>query len=172
MLLLLAMQLGLMEAQAQDTTLSGTVTFPYLEFLVYEYDSETGTTNHSYNYSGLWDLDADGKKDSLVFIGNGGAHVYYYPRIVLSSNSKEWELVGIQHDFPYPKVNDTVKINYTPCESLSVEVFDMDQDGTPEILFRLDSYTDMNSPKLKELGIRSRCFYLDFSDGTLRIENL
>ena len=40
------------------------------------------------DYSGNWDIDGDGRKDSVLFIGNGGAHLYYHLRLRLSSEKK------------------------------------------------------------------------------------
>ena len=53
--------------------------------LKYSYNDSSQT----HNYSGNWDFDADGKADELYFIGNGGAHLYFHLRIILSSDELE-----------------------------------------------------------------------------------
>ena len=61
---------------------------------------ETKLANLSYNYSGKWDLDGDQKTDSLYFSGNGGAHAYFFLRVILRSDSKIRDFTFIQIDFP------------------------------------------------------------------------
>ena len=63
------------------------VSFPKLK---YSYDS----SGQTHDYSGNWDFDGDKKSDSLYFIGNGGAHLYFHLRLILSSE-------GIVRDFQY-----------------------------------------------------------------------
>lgn len=56
---------------------------------------ESKILNLSYNYSGKWDFDGDGHNDGLFFIGNGGAHAYYLPRLILSGDKTGAEIFRI-----------------------------------------------------------------------------
>ena len=69
------------------------VHFPGLH---YKYDDLSQT----HNYSGNWDFDGDGKMDSVLFVGNGGAHLYYHLKIVLSRRHDVREYPWIESDFP------------------------------------------------------------------------
>jgi len=61
--------------------------------LIYSYDSISQT----HNYSNNWDFDKDGIKDELYFVGTGGVHLYYYLKVILSSEkkSKEFNFIGL-----------------------------------------------------------------------------
>src|SRR5689334_20046456 len=67
----------------------------------YIYNPETNSRELSYNYSNKWDFDGDKRADSLFFVGNGGAHTYFYLRIILSSDGKQRDFKSIQIDMPY-----------------------------------------------------------------------
>jgi hypothetical protein len=41
--------------------------------LIYSYIDSVQT----HDYSGNWDLDGDGEKDGVYFIGNGGVHLFF-----------------------------------------------------------------------------------------------
>lgn len=64
--------------------------------LQYNYDEESIV----HNYSGNWDLDEDGIRDEIYFIGTGGAHLYYYLRVVLSSDKKVRDFKYLESDAP------------------------------------------------------------------------
>src|SRR3954468_9577532 len=85
------------------------------------YNTETQTVNNSYNYSNMWDLDGDDKSDSLYLVGNGGAHVYYFLRIKLSSQNTTQEFTSIQIDLPYVlKPEVLYEFGKTPAVQLAV----------------------------------------------------
>jgi len=50
--------------------------------LKYSYDEISQIHNYSHN----WDFDNDGIKDELYFVGTGGAHIYYFIGVILSSD--------------------------------------------------------------------------------------
>ena len=64
--------------------------------LKYSYDEISQIHNYSHN----WDFDNDGIKDELYFVGTGGAHIFYFLRVVLSSDKKVRDVNFIQSDFP------------------------------------------------------------------------
>lgn len=92
--------LGLtMDAAAQDAVPTNSFAALYkrqLPTLHYQYDS----ANQVHNYSGNWDLDKDGKTDGIYFVGTGGAHLYFYLRVRLSSNGGTQDFPFIASDLP------------------------------------------------------------------------
>src|SRR5438876_147936 len=74
-----------------------------------------GNKKQVHDYSNNWDFDKDGKTDNVYFIGTGGAHLYYYLRVVLSSDNIVRNFPFIQSDFPVlPKDDELNKIGYRP----------------------------------------------------------
>ena len=66
-----------------------------------------------HNYSGNFDFDGDIDSDSMYFVGTGGAHLYYYLKIRLSSTKKTYEFHEIQIDVPKVReVLDLAKTNF------------------------------------------------------------
>ena len=67
---------------------------------LYSYSDE----NQTHNYSGNFDFDGDLLNDSLYFVGNGGSHLYYFPRILLSSTKKsiDFEEINIEDPQYFP----------------------------------------------------------------------
>ncbi len=64
--------------------------------LIYSFDEITQIHNYSHN----WDFDNDRINDEIYFVGKGGAHIYYFLRVILSSDKKVRDLNIIQSDFP------------------------------------------------------------------------
>lgn len=60
--------------------------------LTYSYDN----ISQIHNYSNNWDFDKDGIKDELYFVGTGGAHLYYFLKVVLSTDKKSREFNFIE----------------------------------------------------------------------------
>src|SRR6185503_11589353 len=73
--------------------------------LNYKYDQ----SNQIHDYSDNWDFDMDGKNDQLLFIGTGGAHLYFYLRIILSSDSIVRNYPFIDLDMPILPASDKLK---------------------------------------------------------------
>src|SRR5690349_18351554 len=64
--------------------------------LHYSYDVKT----QIHDYSGNWDFDGDSETDDLYFVGTGGAHLYFYLRIILSSDKKVRNYNFLNLDLP------------------------------------------------------------------------
>ncbi len=92
--------LTIMTAKAQqDDTPSNSFEAHYAAagiMLRYSYDNDRVI----HDYSGNWDLDRDGTPDEIYFIGTGGAHLYYYLRVVLSSDQKVRDFKYLESDRP------------------------------------------------------------------------
>ncbi len=139
----------------------------------YIYDPETGTTNFSYNYSGIWDFDGDGKKDSICFIGNGGAHVYFYLRIVLSSDGLLRDFRTVNMDFPLVTVKESLNKNGKKVLPQFV-VHDFNNDGSPDIFLNFHDPYDAVNPIPKEWrkhGVKTEYVVMSFAENKLTVKD-
>ncbi len=138
---------------------------PNAKFAVYNYDSLLQTNILTYQYWGLWDFDNDGIKDSLSFVSNGGAHAYYYLKILLSSK-KEWTIYPtFQTDMPFLNTENTVN-KITPFS-----VSDFDKDGIDEIYLNINNSFSHIPKKLKKKGVTSKQIVIEFEKNTLVVKN-
>lgn len=129
--------------------------------LNYKYDD----VNQIHDYSNNWVFDLDGQKDELLFIGTGGAHLYYYLRIILSSDKQVRDYTFIELDFP-------LLINGKLKTTGQFEVLDSDEDGINDILLRLDNQTLMaNSKQLRKCGINSKDILITFKKRKIKFNN-
>ena len=134
--------------------------------LHYRYDS----LEQVHDYSGNWDLDGDGRNDQVFFVGTGGAHLYYFLRVILSSDNKVRDYSFLQSDFPLlPAENEPA---LSPGEGQPLPLFaagDMDGDGSKDIFMQLDESSFIANKKvLKKHGIRSRYILITFSHGRVQ----
>jgi len=102
------------------------------------YNNDTKSVTQSYNYSNKWDLDGDKRNDSVFFIGNGGAHVFYYPKIILSSNGLTREFPTVKLDMPYFTTIETLE-KWKRNPGVQFVVGDFDGDGTQDIYLNFDN---------------------------------
>jgi hypothetical protein len=140
--------------------------------LNYSYDIPTQT----HNYSGNWDFDADGATDSLFFIGTGGAHLYFYLRIVLSSDRKVRDFNFINLDRPcLGSIEDLKNADFYSGFALPQFVVgdfkdhfyqDAWADIYDKIFLRLDQFS-IPSRELKRRGITSQYLLLEYKNGEL-----
>jgi hypothetical protein len=123
-----------------------------------------------HNYSNNWDFDKDGIKDELYFVGTGGAHLYYFLKVVLSSDKKSREFNFIQSDFPFLTATDTLNIEKTV---LGFVVSDLGKDLTPNIIVRLDDNTYYaNKKELTKQKIKTRTISISFENGKTKYGSL
>ena len=121
--------------------------------LIYSYDN----TAQTHNYSGNWDFDGDGQKDSLVFRGNGAVHLYYYLDVVLSSSRDAGNFPALAFDEPYlGTVADLEQSGRedTPC-LLQFIVRDFDQDGHMDLYLNFNPDFSRLPHAWKKQGIHS-----------------
>lgn len=126
--------------------------------LRYSYDNNTQT----HDYSNNWDFDRDGEKDQVYFIGTGGAHLYYFLKVVLSSDHKPREFGFIQTDFPLLTATDTLNSHKTP---FGFVVTDIGQNLVPTIIVRLDDQTFYDNKELKKRKIKTKSILVSFENG-------
>jgi hypothetical protein len=148
------------------------------------FDSNSISIHYSYadstqthNYSNNWDFDGDGKTDNLYFIGTGGAHLYFYLRIVLSSDKKIRNFPFIQLDMPcLGIIGDLVKSNFYPPPSFPQFVVDKfisnssGDDANDKMYIYLDNSSAMPA-EWKKSGVSSHYLLLRYRKGEITIKN-
>jgi hypothetical protein len=153
-----------------DSTLFEIVPMPHPEYVVYRFDSVLLDSIPSYNYSNRWDLDGDNKKDSLIFVGNGGAHLFFHLQVKLSSDHKLKDFPSIEIDMPYISSIDVLK-KTGANPGLQFIVHDFDNDGIPEVYLNMHAPHNQIPTELKDLGITSSQILVDCSERNIEIKN-
>lgn len=146
-----------------DSTYTELVQIPNSEYAVYRYDSTLQTDILTYQYSDLCDLDNDGIKDSITFVGNGGAHVYFHLELKLSSHQEWMEYPTFYIDMPY--FNDEID------EMAQFVVKDLDQDGKDEIYLNIDNPFGSIPENLKTKDLSSKRLIIEFENGALVVKH-
>ncbi len=133
--------------------------------LTYSYDSASQT----HNYTNNWDFDKDGINDEVYFAGTGGAHLYYFLKVVLSTDHKLREFDFIQSDFPLLTATDTLNFDKTP---VGFVVTDFDKNSKPTIIVRLDEQTFYGNKELKKRNIKTMNIIVSFENGKTQYGSL
>lgn len=133
--------------------------------LTYSYDS----ASQAHNYSNNWDFDKDGIKDEVYFVGTGGAHLYYFLKVVLSTDHKPREFDFIQSDFPLLTATDTLNFGKKP---LGFVVTDFNINSTPTIIVWLDEQTFYGNKELKKRNIKKMNVMISFENGKTKYGSL
>ena len=125
--------------------------------IIYAYFEDSQT----HDYSGNWDFDGDGKFDTLKFVGNGGAHVYYHLSIGLSSERETHNYEWLSSDFPLLDsfegfIKDTNAVNFV--------VHDFNDDGLVDIYLNCEEngYTVL-SEEQKALGLKTSRIVISYN---------
>jgi hypothetical protein len=126
--------------------------------LRYSYNS----TSQTHDYSNNWDFDKDGINDEVYFIGTGGAHLYYFLKVILSTDHKPREFDFIQSDFPLLTATDTANFDKTPLGFVETN---FGKNLTPTIIVRLDNQTFYGNKKLKKRKIKTKNILVSFENG-------
>jgi rRNA processing protein Gar1 len=134
--------------------------------LTYSYDS----ISQIHNYSNNWDFDKDGIKDELYFVGTGGAHLYYFLKVILSTDKISREFNFIQSDFPFLTANDIVDIEK---KVIGFVVAVIGENKTPTIIVRLDDQSYYaNDRILTDKKIKTRNIAISFENGRTKYGSL
>lgn len=128
----------------------------------YSYSEDTQT----HDYSGNWDFDGDSIADGLLFIGDGGAHLQFYPKIHLSSTDTTFVFPDLSLDMPI------YEADYPPKAGFSTLDFYHFHDGEiPSLVMNVSSQKGYEQVVLsydgfpwKEIKI-IKSPILEFSDG-------
>lgn len=132
--------------------------------ICYEYDS----IKQIHNYSNNWDFDKDGIADQVYFIGTGGAHLYFYLRVLLSSDNAKRDFPFIESDFPMlPPNYDFTKTGYKPNSNQTFfAVFKNEAEDNLTIFIKLDNATfSVTRNVLKKKGVNTNLVTLSFNNG-------
>ena len=124
--------------------------YPNLEF---SYKSATQT----FDYSGNWDFDGDGKKDSLFFVGNKGAHVYYHLVLHLSSEERSRDFTDFM-EIDDPLLMDDSALENRDKEPVSYPQFvvgDFNSDSRADIYININNGFAAIPPVWKKRGAMS-----------------
>lgn len=136
----------------------------------YQYDSE----KQIHNYSNNWDFDKDGKQDQVYFVGTGGAHLYFFLRVILSADKVVRDFPFLQSDFPIlPPDHELQKVDFDPTNSQTqFAVFDYGNDDGKKLFIKLDNYFFYTEKKnLKKKGIKTNLVIITFRNGKAVIED-
>lgn len=134
----------------------------------FEIHFKNTTTNYAYceesqthDYSGNWDFDGDGKFDTLHFIGNNGAHLYYHLNVGLSSEKEKRSYTWLLTDFPLLESFDTF-LKYTNV--VNFVVHDFNDDGLEDIYLNCEEngYTVLSDAQ-KALGLTTSRIVISFN---------
>jgi hypothetical protein len=140
------------------------------EYSKYIYNPQTNSPNLSYNYSNKWDFEGDKRKDSLFFIGNGGAHSYFYLRIILSSDGLPRDFSSIQIDMPYfPSIETLKKMGPNPAVRFIVN--DFNNDGTQDIYLNFNNPFGSISKAWKNKGIKTKSVIMSFAGNKISVKD-
>ena len=130
--------------------------------LAYSFDNISKT----HNYSNNWDFDNDGIKDQLFFVGTGGAHLYYFLKVILSSEKLSREFDFIESDFPFLTSTDTLNIDKT---SVGFVVATFGNNQTSSIIVRLDNSSYYSHEKMfLKMGIKTKRLVVSFESGKVK----
>jgi hypothetical protein len=169
---------GVAKGYAQQDTLAPGNACAYilagkLQRLHYRYIAATQT----HDYSGNWDFDGDGRKDSLWLIGNGGAHLYFHLRIAPSSDGKIQNFNFIQIDMPcvgsVEQIDTAGKRPPPVLPQFVVAPFSgraTVNESNDKIYVLLDDHTSI-SALWRKRGVTSKCLLIYFSKGRMVIRN-
>jgi hypothetical protein len=125
--------------------------------LKYSYDN----TSQTHDYSNNWDFDKDGINDEVYFIGTGGAHLYYFLKVVLSTDHKPRKFDFIQSDFPLLTATDTLTFDKT---AFGFVVTEFGKNLTPTIIVRLDKQTFYGNKELKKRKVKTKNVLVSFEN--------
>lgn len=147
------------------------VAIPSAEYAIYKYDSILQSDILTYHYADLWDIDGDGLKDSIAFVGDGGAHQYFHLEVNLSSETNWIQYEYLRIDMPY--ISDSLTIIEMDSLYPQFAVFDFDDDGMDEIYINIsDPAFHWKIPyELIDKGIFSQRVILDYRDNSLEVED-
>ncbi len=142
----------------------------YASYLQNIYDPQTGFINPSYNYSGKWDVDGDGKKDAVYFIGNGGAHIYFYLRVVLSSDGVVRDFPSAQVDMPFIETGTRLK-EMGKNSAIQFAVADFNKDGIVDFYLNFDNHFGHLTEAWRKMGVRTRHVIMSFATRKLTVRD-
>jgi len=135
----------------------------YKCYLIGPHENSANEKNPVHDYSGNWDFDGDGKNDGVKFIGTGGAHLYYYLKVELSSG-KSFDLTFINSDMPM--FQNSLKFEIPGLFTVQ----DLATDRAPEIVIKLDAQRDKKT--LLKQKVKTDLVCLSFHKNSVSVRDL
>lgn len=120
------------------------------------------TESQTHDYSGNWDFDGDGKKDSIRFEGDNGAHLHFYLVVGLSSKPSLQYFEGIYTDDPFLQPFDSLPEKSTGYLDVNFVVHDFNGDLIDDIFINAGDYGEGLHIKFEELGFHDSKIVLSF----------
>lgn len=144
----------------EDVFCNTTINYHYIE------------EKQTHDYSGNWDIDGDGIKDKIMFIGNSGVHMYFSLYISLSSKTEDYNSEFLYTDFPLLESVNSYAKHENSYRLQTFVIFDYNKDGIMDIFLNIDARKIMNN-ELKMLGISSNqvILYYSIKNETIIIKN-
>jgi hypothetical protein len=106
----------------------------------------------------------------MFFIGNGGAHSYFYPKIILSSNGLSYDFTSVQIDMPY--FNSIETLNYWKLNpSVQFVVYDFNSNGSQDIYLNFNNSFSNIPIDWKKQSVKTKKVILDFSKKKLSVKD-
>jgi rRNA processing protein Gar1 len=107
---------------------------------------------------------------SKNFVGTSGAHLYYFLKVILSTDKISREFNFIQSDFPFLTANDIVDIEK---KVIGFVVAVIGENKTPTIIVRLDDQSYYANKKiLTDKKIKTRNIAISFENGKTKYGSL
>ncbi|MEO6722195.1 MAG: hypothetical protein ABIN67_17645 [Ferruginibacter sp.] len=140
------------------------------EYSQYIHNNFTKSENLSYNYSNKWDFDGDSKNDSLYFIGNGGAHTYFFLRIILSSDGLIRNFPTIQIDMPFFATIETLN-KLGQNSSVQFVISDFDNNKTQDIYLNFNNPFGFIPKAWENKGVKTKNVLLSFAGTIISVKD-
>lgn len=120
--------------------------------LIYSYNDSTQT----HNYSGNWDLDGDHINDSVLFVGEGGAHLFFH-LCIKTSKQKEYSCFEyLSTDMPLMVLTDSATIFQPDDDFPKFVAKDFNADGRIDLYLNIGDMYSGIPKELSSQGIRSK----------------
>jgi hypothetical protein len=115
-----------------------------------------------------FDIDGDGKKDNIDFEFSRGAHCCYKIEITLSKSKKTVK-------FPFEMDGGYVGGSIDNRHPWHFDIRDIDNDGLPEILMRIETYSYHVYPIPKKwqkrYGFKTNFIVIEYEKGKLKVRD-
>ncbi|MFK7783980.1 MAG: hypothetical protein AB8B56_02630 [Crocinitomicaceae bacterium] len=125
--------------------------YDYLDTINIKYSHIQKTNTH--DYSENWDFDGDGKKDSIRFESDGGAHLQFFLVISLSSESHPQYFDWIFTDDPLLQPLDSLPETSAEYTSTNFVVSDFNGDERNDIYINVGNYGESLPDNFEKLGL-------------------
>jgi hypothetical protein len=158
------------QSSPKASIITDTITLPYPRYEQSIYNPGTETSNFSYNYSNKWDIDGDKKNDSIYFIGNGGAHAYFFLRIILSSDEVVRDFPSVELGMPYFESKEALE-RWGKNPGLQFVVDDFGDDGIPDLYLNFDNPFGHVPKEWQKKGVRTKYVVISCAGNKLNVKD-